>query len=120
MIIVKKVTINTLALYLAAYLFPSLTLNSPVTAIVAALLFSLLSITLRPILLLVSLPLSLISFGIFILVIDAWMLQLVDLLMIKLYIPGFGTAFLTVLLIMVLDQAIRKAGPLLREKGISA
>lgn len=108
MIIIKKVAINTLALYLAAYLFPSFTLDSPATAIVAAFLLSILSITLRPVLLLVSLPLSLISFGIFILVIDAWMLQLVDLIMGKLYVPGFQTAFVTVLLIMILNLVSRK------------
>jgi len=106
----KKIIINTLVLYLVAFWIPSLTFGSPITTVAAAFLFTLLSFTIRPILLLVSLPLSLLSFGIFILVIDAWMLELVDLMLGGMYIAGFGTAFLTALLILVLQVAVRKVG----------
>lgn len=108
-ILLEKVIISTIVFYLAAYGSASFTLHRPVAAVAAALLFGLLSLTVRPLLLLIALPLSLLSFGLFILVIDAWLLQLVDLMLGGFHISGFGTALVIVFLIMILNLVVRRA-----------
>ncbi len=104
-----RTAINALGLYLIAYLLPTITINNIVAALVAGFLLSLLSVTIRPILLVLSLPLTLVSFGGFILIINTWMLQLTDLMVRGLYIPGFWTALLASLVIMMLNYLTRKS-----------
>lgn len=108
MILLKKVTISTLVFYAASYVSTSNTLDQPVIAVAAALIFSLLSLTIRPVLLLIALPLSLLSFGLFILVIDVWLLQLTDLMLKGFHIAGFGSALIIVFFIMILKQTVNR------------
>lgn len=107
--LIWRTAINALGLYLISYLLPSITIDNIVAALVAGFLLSLLSITIRPILLVLSLPLTLVSFGGFILIINTWMLQLTDLMVRGLYIPGFWIALLASLAIMMLNYLTRKS-----------
>lgn len=104
-----KTLINSVALYLVSYIFPAVTINNPWTALLAGFVLSILAVTIRPILLVLALPLSLLSFGLFILVINAWMLQLTDLMVKGLYIPGFWIALLASLVIMVLNHLVKES-----------
>lgn len=100
--------INTIALYLVPYLFPVITVNSPLTALLAGFVLAILAVTIRPVLIVLALPINLLSFGLFILVINAWMLQLTDLMVKGLFIPGFWFALLASLVIMILNHLVNK------------
>lgn len=104
--LIWKTLINTLALYLVSYLIPAIAVNSPLAAITAGFLLTLLSITIRPILMVLCLPLNLISLGLFILIINAWMLELTDLMVGGLHIPGFWTAIIASLAIMLINRSV--------------
>lgn len=99
--ILWKTIINTLALYLVSFLIPSVTINSPFYAILAGLSLSLLAITIRPIMMALCLPLNLLSFGAFIFIINTWILQLTDLMVKGLHIPGFWIALAASIIIML-------------------
>lgn len=103
-----KTFINTIALYLVTYLFPAITVNNPFTALLAGFLLAILAVTIRPVLIVLSLPINLLSLGLFILVINAWMLQLTDLMVKGLSIPGFWFALLASLVIMILNHLVEK------------
>lgn len=68
--------VNTAALVAVAYLFPSIRVDSFVTALVAALILGLVNTVVRPILILLTLPATLLTLGLFIFVVNGllfWM-----------------------------------------------
>ena len=83
-----------LAVFVAAHLpFLGITYRSWTDLVVAALILAVVNAFVRPVLLLISLPLILISFGLFILVINALLLLLVSGLMGGGFVvPGFWSA----------------------------
>lgn len=62
--------INTLALIAVAYLMPSISVSSFTTALVAALILGLINTFIRPVLVLLTLPVTIVTLGLFILVIN--------------------------------------------------
>jgi putative membrane protein len=69
----------------------------------ASLLLGIVNAFVRPVLLLLSLPLILVSMGLFILVINALMLWLVGGIVPGFVVPGFGAAFLGALVISLVS-----------------
>jgi putative membrane protein len=90
--IVLRVVIVALGLWLAAEIFPGLWFAGPGTLFAAALLLGIVNAIVRPIAILLTLPLTLITLGLFLLVVNAGMLGLVALLLGGFQINGFWTA----------------------------
>jgi putative membrane protein len=67
---------RTLAAFGTAYILPSVDLDQFTTAIWLAVLLALLNSTLRPLLILLTIPLTVFSFGLFLLVINAGLVML--------------------------------------------
>jgi putative membrane protein len=63
--------VNALALIAVAYLVPSITVSSFTSALVAALILGLVNAVIRPILVLLTLPVTILTLGLFIFVINA-------------------------------------------------
>lgn len=87
-----RAAIVALGLWLAAQLFSGLSFASPGVLIAAALLLGLVNAIIRPIAVILTLPLTLVTLGLFLLVINAGMLGLVALLLDGFQISGFWTA----------------------------
>ncbi|HEV8334737.1 MAG TPA: phage holin family protein [Steroidobacteraceae bacterium] len=87
-----RVAIVALGLWLATYILPGLYFEGPGTLLAAALLLGIVNAIVRPIAVLLTLPLTLLSLGLFLLVINAAMLGLVALLLSGFQISGFWTA----------------------------
>jgi len=82
--------VNALALWVADYLFQSVAFDRLSTVIVAGLIFGIAHTVLKPVLVILTLPITAITLGLFLLVINAAILMLVAWL-----VPGFGSiAFL--------------------------
>lgn len=102
-----KTFINVCSIYFVSILIPQVVLHGPWPAILVGLLLSLLSVTIRPILMVLCLPLNLLSLGFFVLIINTWMLQLVDLMVKGFLISGFWYAMLAALIIMLSNLLVR-------------
>ena len=89
---VLRVAIVALGLWLATYLLPGLHFDSAGTLLAAALLLGIVNAIVRPIAVVLTLPLTLLTLGLFLLVINAAMLGLVALLLSGFQISGFWTA----------------------------
>lgn len=76
--------ISAVALLVVAYFLSGVIIDSFFTAIVAALVLGIANAIIRPIILIITLPINIITLGIFTLIINALMLWLVHL-----FIPGF-------------------------------
>ena len=89
---VLRVAIVALGLWLATQILPGLYFASSGTLLAAALLLGIVNAVVRPIAVVLTLPITLLSLGLFLLVINAAMLGLVALLLSGFQISGFWTA----------------------------
>ena len=89
---VLRVAIVALGLWLATQILPGLYFASAGTLLAAALLLGIVNAVVRPIAVVLTLPITLLSLGLFLLVINAAMLGLVALLLSGFQISGFWTA----------------------------
>lgn len=85
--------ITAFALWVASYVFKGVRYDSASTLLIAALLLGLANAVVRPLLVFFTLPLTLVTFGLFLLVINALMLMLVARLVSGFHVDGFWTAF---------------------------
>ena len=92
--------INTLAVLIAAYLVKGVHYGKPLDLLVASLILGILNTILRPILMLLALPVLLLTLGLFYFVINAAILYFVGyLLRPHFYVDGFWDAFWGALII---------------------
>lgn len=100
--------ITAFALWVAAQTVPGIAVASPVTLIFAALLFGLVNAVLRPVAVMVSLPFTLLTFGLFLLVVNAAMLGIVGWLLGGFEVRGFVPALLGSLVVSVVSWGATK------------
>ena len=92
--------INTLAVLVAVYMVPGIHYERGLDVLAASLLLGILNAVLRPVLLVLALPLLIFTLGLFLFVINALVLYFVGfLLKPHFYVDGFGAAFLGALVI---------------------
>ena len=96
--------INATAIIIAAYIIPGVIVSSLWTAFILALVLGLLNITLRPILLLLTLPINFITLGLFTLVINSLIILLASTIIKGFYIDGFLPALLFSIVLMLLQN----------------
>ena len=94
--------VNAAALMLVAYLYPGVTVDSFVAALLAALALGLVNAVVRPILVLLTLPVTLLTLGLFIFVINALLFWFVAEVVHGFHVSGFGAALLGSILYSVL------------------
>jgi putative membrane protein len=89
---ILRCAIVALGLWLATKILPGLQFDTATTLLAAALLLGVVNAIIRPIAVVLTLPLTLVTLGFFLLVINAAMLGLVALLLSGFAISGFWTA----------------------------
>lgn len=82
--ILAFILINGLAVYLAAYLLPGVAINSLMTALIVGLILGIVNAFIKPILILLTLPITLITLGLFIFVINGLLVLATSAI-----VPGF-------------------------------
>jgi putative membrane protein len=101
--------ITALSLWVASLVFKGLKFDTVSSLVIAALLLGLANAIVRPLLIVLTLPLTLITFGLFILVINALMILLVAKLVKGFTVSSFWTAFFASIVISLLSIAIGAA-----------
>ncbi|MGF6533633.1 MULTISPECIES: phage holin family protein [Paraburkholderia] len=86
--------INALALLIITYLVPSIHIRSFGTALIVAVVLGLINTVLRPVLILLTLPVTIITLGLFILVVNALCFWLCASLLKGFEVSGFWSAFI--------------------------
>jgi len=109
--------INTVALMALPYLMHSVTVSNFTTALIAALVLALVNTLIRPVLVLLTLPVTFLSLGLFVLVINALLFWMVATLVDGFHVAGFWSAFLAAILYSVISWALSTL--LLRKDGNS-
>lgn len=103
------ILINALLFIAFAGYFEGFEVSSFGAAVAASIVLSILNILVRPILIILTLPVTLISLGLFLFVINAITLLMTDSIMgDKLEISGFGLAILIAILMSIVNLIIQK------------
>ncbi len=101
--------INAAALLLLSYLLPGVEIDSIVTALLVAVVLGLINAVLRPILVLLTLPITLLTLGLFVLVINGLLFYLAAHLVPGFHVSGVGSAIVGALLYSLLSWALNAA-----------
>ena len=101
--IVVRWAFLTIAIFLAAYLVDGIRVSGLPTAILAAAALGILNAFFRPILLLLTLPLTILTLGLFTFVINAILLMMASGVIRGFEVDGFGSALLGALLISIVS-----------------
>ena len=109
-----RAAIVALGLWIATETFSGMHISGPLTLIVAAILLGLVNAVVRPVLIVLTLPLTVVTLGLFLFVVNAAMLGLVALLLPGFRIEGFWTAVGTYLVVSLTSWL---ASGLIGDKG---
>jgi putative membrane protein len=98
-----RALIVALGLWLATAWVRGVTIDSPSTLILAGLLLGIVNSIVRPIAIVLTLPMTIITLGLFLLVINAGMVALVAWIVPGMHIAGFGAAFWTAVVVSLVS-----------------
>ena len=97
-----------LALIFAAWIIPGISVANFMTALLACVVIALINAFVKPILMLISLPINFLTVGLFTLVINALLLMLAGWLTPGLMVDGFWSAFFGAIILSILSMGISK------------
>ena len=85
--------INAVALFALPYIFTSITVETPLTALLVAIVLGLVNALIRPILIILTLPATILTLGLFILVINGLLFWAVGSFVPGFHVGGFWPGF---------------------------
>lgn len=95
--------LTSLAILVVPYFVGGVQVDGLGTALIAAFVLGILNVTVKPLLILFTLPLTLVTFGFFLLVVNALVFQLAGSLLPGLHVASFGSAFLASLVVSLVS-----------------
>jgi putative membrane protein len=99
--------ISAVSLVIVAYLFPGIELRGLGSALIAPIVIGLMNATIGFILKIVTFPITILSLGLFLLVINALMLQLASLVVPGFYVASFWSAFFGAIVLSIVSMILR-------------
>lgn len=103
---ILKLFITSVSIILAGYLLPGIHVSSFWTAILVALVLSLLNVFLKPLMVLLTLPFTLFTFGLFLLVINAVIILIAGAWVTGFDVDGFWWALLFSIILSLISSLL--------------
>jgi putative membrane protein len=103
---VLRVLINAAAIWVAARVVPGIGVRSLTAALVAGLVLGIINAIVRPVLVVLTLPLTLVTLGLFLFVLNAFCLWLVSVVVDGFVVRGFAAALLGSLLVSLVSWVL--------------
>ena len=103
---VVRVVLNTLAIVLAAKLVPGIEVDGVLAALAAGLLLGLINAIVRPVLVVLTFPITLVTLGLFLLVLNGLCFWLVAAVVKGFHVSGFWSAVLGALVVSIVSWVV--------------
>jgi putative membrane protein len=115
---ILKLIVSALAVMVCAYLFEGhgVYLSSFWSALWVALILAILNLTFKPIFVILTIPFTLVTFGLFLLVINALIIMMISGLVGGFAVDGFWTAFWFALVLTILQSVFESISGLKEER----
>lgn len=104
--LVINLLISTAAILIAAYLLPGVQVSGFLTAVIVAIVLAAVNIFLKPLLLFLTLPLNILTLGLFTFVVNAIIILIVSAVVAGFSVGGFWWALLFSLLVSLVTWAL--------------
>jgi len=98
--------INTISIFAVSYILSGIHVDSFVTALVVAVVMAILNVTLKPLLFVITIPITVITFGLFLLVLNVLILYAAAYLIDGFQIAGFWWALLFSFLVSFVNSVL--------------
>jgi putative membrane protein len=105
---ILKILLSAIAVFVLSNLVPGITIESYTTAIIVAIVLGLLNTLIRPILIFFTIPLTIVTLGLFLLVINASMVLLADYFINGFSASGLFSALLFSILLSLTQSVLYK------------
>jgi len=103
-----KVLITAVAVYLAAYFLPGVAITDAKTAVIVALVLALLNMFIKPILVILTIPITILTLGLFLLVINILIIKWTASLVTGFTVDGWLVALLFSLVVSVVSSILQR------------
>lgn len=100
--------LNAIAFYVTAYLVPGMRIEGWQTLLVVAVVWGILSILVKPILILLTLPINILTLGLFTFVINASLILLMSNLVRGFQVAEFGTALIAAVVLALVNLVLHQ------------
>lgn len=104
--ILRNLIVNTLSIFAVSYILRGVHVDSFLIAILVAVVMSVLNVTLKPLLILITIPFTLVTFGLFLLVINVLVIYAAAALIDGFDVDGFWWALLFSLLVSIVNGVL--------------
>lgn len=101
-----RLILSTMAVIVSAYILPGVAVDSFTTAILAALIISLLNVLVKPILIILTIPFTILTLGLFLLVINAIIILLASSVITGFTVDGFWYALLFSIVLSIVNSLL--------------
>ncbi len=103
---IRNLLINTISIFAVSYILTGIEVDSFQTALIVAVVMAVLNVTLKPLLILITIPLTVITFGLFLLVVNVLVLYAAGALIDGFHIAGFWWALAFSLLVSFVNSIL--------------
>ncbi len=104
--LILKLLLNAVAVVVLAKILNGVSVDSYTTAIIVAVVLSILNLLVKPVLIIFTLPITIMTLGLFLLVVNALIILLADKLIDGFYVSGIWTAILFSILLSILQSIL--------------
>jgi putative membrane protein len=109
-----KIVISTLAILVTANILPGVELDGPVTAIILAATLAFLNAIVKPVMIVLTIPITIFTLGFFLIFINAFIIMFASYIVDGFKVNGFWWAFLFGIILSVVTSLFESIG---RPKG---
>lgn len=109
--ILLSLLLSGVAVLISAYVIPGVTVDGLFAAIVVAVVLGIVNALIRPVLALLTLPINILTLGLFSLVLSALMVMLTDAILPGFTVNGFGAAILFAIVLALVNGALGVIAP---------
>ncbi len=108
--ILIRILVTSLAAFVAAWIAPGVHINQFSTAVIFALVLGLLNFFIKPIFIILTLPITIVTMGLFLLVINALIILIAAHYIHGLHVSGFWAALLFSILLSIFTAILHRLG----------
>jgi putative membrane protein len=101
-----KILVTALAAYFAAWLLPGVTIANVQTTVIVALVLAILNAVVKPILIILTIPVTIVTLGLFLLVINIIIVKIADALIDGFAVEGWLSALLFSLIVSFVSSVL--------------
>lgn len=104
--VIRNLLINTISIFAVSYILKGIEIDTFTTALIVAVVMAVLNVTLKPFLILITIPLTVVTFGLFLLVVNVLVLYAAGALIDGFHIAGFWWALAFSLLVSFVNSIL--------------